>query len=99
MYVKQLTTKNQKHEKNIKLFFIASVAICFSFSTMQAQTIIESGTTGDLTWTLTSDSVMTISGNGEMDNLLKKYTDKGSLVNKRLKAAWNKQFVIQLIKN
>jgi predicted transposase YbfD/YdcC len=32
-------------------------------------------------------------------NLLKKDTGKGSLVTKRLKAAWNKQFLIELIKN
>jgi len=45
-----------------------SVFLVFAFVgyTATAQTILKQGTTGDCSWTLTSDSVLTISGKGAM---------------------------------
>ncbi|MDR0789383.1 MAG: leucine-rich repeat protein [Bacteroidales bacterium] len=52
-------------KKIITNFILVIVFVCCS-SVSQSQTIIASGTTGSLTWELTSDSILTISGSGAM---------------------------------
>ena len=51
-----------------KVFFLTAVMFC-SLATVQAQTVIDSGTCGaNLTWKLTTDSTLTISGSGAMQD-------------------------------
>jgi hypothetical protein len=52
--------------KKISLFLAMGALLALSANKMSAQTVIAQGTTGSLTWVLTDDSVMTISGSGAM---------------------------------
>jgi hypothetical protein len=52
--------------KKISLFFAMCALLALSANKMSAQ--IAQGTTGNLTWVLTNDSVLTISGNDTMPN-------------------------------
>ncbi|MDR0789489.1 MAG: leucine-rich repeat protein [Bacteroidales bacterium] len=51
-----------------KLIIIALVLWGLNATNVKSQTIIASGTSGVLTWQVTSDSLLTISGTGQMSN-------------------------------
>ena len=68
---------NDNNMKKINLILTAMLAIAFCFTACSSSDNepnvpnvpeIASGTTGSLTWKLTEDGVLTISGNGEMPN-------------------------------
>jgi len=55
----------KKSMKHVKTFLVSLAFIGLSLSAVKAQvTIVDQGTIGSLTWVLTSDSVLTVSGNG-----------------------------------
>jgi hypothetical protein len=54
--------------KKISLFFAMGALLALSANKMSAQTVILQGNMGSLMWELTSDSVLTITGSGAMQN-------------------------------
>ena len=59
--------RNRINRSILLLFALAGLLICLNPSASFAATIVKSGDCGwNMTWTLDSDGVMTISGEGEM---------------------------------
>ena len=82
--------------KNINSITLFLLFLCFLFTTYcNKEKIIESGTTGDLIWTLGKDGTLTISGAGKMPNYIYYYDVDGAIFD----YPWSKTITAVVINN